>query len=65
MQMMFSGDWRPSVWPAVQVHSLLPRGGGRDGGCSSVWQVVRPDAGCSVGMSEGEVGELRGRNDSF
>lgn len=29
--MMFSGDWRPGVWPAVQVHSLVLGDGGRRG----------------------------------
>lgn len=40
MQMMFSGDWRPSVWPAVQVHSLLlgdgDGGGGGGGGAAAL-----------------------------
>lgn len=51
MQMMFSGDWRLSVRPAVRVHSLEQRDGGMEGGmegdCSIVWQqVVRP--GCRL-----------------
>lgn len=58
MQMMFSGDWRPSVWPTAPVHSLVWRW--REGSCRTVWQLVRPDAGCSVGVTGREVADFSG-----
>lgn len=48
MQMVFRGDWRPSVWIAAQAPCLVQSDAGK-------LQVVRADADFSVVLSGKEV----------
>lgn len=54
MQMMFTGEWRPSGRSGSQFGAER----WREGGCI-VRQVVRPAAGCSVWKGTGWVAEMK------
>lgn len=64
---MFSGDWRPSDWPAVEAHSSVQKDGGRgaaawSGRCSGPMQVA--GLGC-WDVWEGKWASGGGWDDSF